>query len=69
MVLLAKEPLRGRGRGCEVSLSQDGRRTGRWFWVAADEGSWRISASSSELASASESGVVVLALTFSSNRL
>ena len=68
MELLAKEPLRGRGSGCEdVSLSHEDRRAGLWACDALDDwqASGRWSPSSSELARASESGVEVRALTFS----
>lgn len=65
--VLANEPFRGRARGCEVSLSQDERLTGFGCGAYANSGRW--SASSSELARASESGVDVLAFTFSSSRV
>jgi hypothetical protein len=63
MELLAKEPFRGRGTCWDVSLSHEARRTGLWggcMFVWAVSGI-RDSASSSELARASESGVNVLA--------
>jgi hypothetical protein len=68
MELLAKDPFRGRLRGADVSFSQEARRTGFTGCARDWEASWRWSPSSSELASASESGVDVLAFTFSSSR-
>lgn len=66
--LLANEPLRGWLRGCVVSLSQEARRTGLCAAAAGGLFSWRCwgSPSSSELASASESGVDCLPLSLSS---
>jgi hypothetical protein len=55
--------------GCEVSFSQDDLRTGFCGGAVEYEGSWRWSPSSSELASASESGVDVLACTFSRSKV
>ena len=60
MELLANEPFLGwGGTGAdEVSFNHEARRTGFWSWTECDKGSWRWgSASSSELAKASESGV------------
>lgn len=67
--LLANEPLRGRVNGWEVSFNQEDRRTGLVWETFEYEDSWRLSPSSSELANASESGVEVRALTFSSKRV
>lgn len=64
---LAKEPFLGRGTCCDVSFSHEARRTGLWGGATGCVGSGtRPSASSSELAKASESGVEVRALNFSS---
>lgn len=67
IVPLAKDPFLGRGTCCDVSFSHEARRTGLWGGATGWVGSGtRPSASSSELANASESGVEVRALNFSS---
>lgn len=60
MELLANEPFLGRGTCCDVSFSHEARRTGLWGGATGCVGSGtRPSASSSELAKGSDSGVNV----------